>query len=324
MKIAVTRRIPDAGLEVLKAWGGAKDIAVHETDEGIERGALLRLVEGADAILSTVTENMDAEAMHAAGPQLKIIANMAVGYDNISLADAAERKILVTNTPGVLTEATADLAWTLILGASRRAGEAERCLRAGQWKGWGPRQFLGVDLHKKTLGLFGLGRIGRAVARRALGFEMSVLYHDVHRLNAEEEKALNARWVDKEELVSASDILSLHCPLTPETRHAFTLNEFGKMKKTTVIVNSARGPVIREADLCQALDEGMIFAAGLDVYEEEPVVNPRLFHHERAFLLPHIGSATMETRDTMARMAAENITAALSGGTPENLIPLPL
>lgn len=267
---------------------------------------------------------MDLAAMEAAGPQLKIIANMAVGYDNISLADAAARNILVSNTPGVLTEATADLAWTLILGAARRAGEAERVLRAGQWKGWGPLQFLGVDLYKKNLGLFGLGRIGQAVARRGRGFDMTVLYHDINRLSAEEEKVLNARWVDKDELLAESDILSLHCPLTDGTRYAFTLAEFKKMKSSAVIVNSARGPVIKEDDLCQALDEKLIFAAGLDVFEKEPVINPRLFNHERALLLPHIGSATIETRGTMARMAAENIVAALSGKTPENLVPLPL
>ncbi|NLN93215.1 MAG: D-glycerate dehydrogenase [Candidatus Hydrogenedens sp.] len=324
MKIAVTRRIPEAGLKVLEAFGEVKTLAMHQTDDGIASEALLKLVEGAQAILSTVGERMDAATMDAAGPQLKIIANMAVGYDNISLAEAAKRNILVTNTPGVLTEATADLAWTLILGAARRAGEAERVLRAGQWKGWGPLQFLGVDLYKKNLGLFGLGRIGQAVARRGRGFDMTVLYHDVNRLSASAEEALNARWVEKDELIAEADILSLHCPLTPETRHAFTLAEFRKMKPSVVIVNSARGPVIKEDDLCQALDEGLVFAAGLDVFEEEPVINPRLFDHERAFLLPHIGSATIETRDTMARMAAENIVAALSGDTPENLVPLPL
>ena len=324
MKIAVTRRIPEAGLKVLEAFGEVKTLAMHQTDDGIASEALLKLVEGAQAILTTVGERMDAATMDAAGPQLKIIANMAVGYDNISLAEAAKRNILVTNTPGVLTEATADLAWTLILGAARRAGEAERVLRAGQWKGWGPLQFLGVDLYKKNLGLFGLGRIGQAVARRGRGFDMTVLYHDVNRLSASAEEALNARWVEKDELIAEADILSLHCPLTPETRHAFTLAEFRKMKPSVVIVNSARGPVIKEDDLCQALDEGLVFAAGLDVFEEEPVINPRLFDHERAFLLPHIGSATIETRETMARMAAENIDAALSGDTPENLVPLPL
>lgn len=323
MKIAVTRIIPEAGLDVLKSCGEVTNLALCDQEDGLARDDLLKLLEGADAILSTVGERMDLAAMEAAGPQLKIIANMAVGYDNISLADAAARNILVSNTPGVLTEATADLAWTLILGAARRAGEAERVLRAGQWKGWGPLQFLGVDLYKKNLGLFGLGRIGQAVARRGRGFDMTVLYHDINRLSAEEEKMLNARWVDKDELLAESDILSLHCPLTDGTRYAFTLAEFKKMKSSAVIVNSARGPVIKEDDLCQALDEKLIFAAGLDVFEEEPVINPRLFSHERALLLPHIGSATIETRGTMARMAAENIVAALSGKTPENLVPLP-
>lgn len=323
MKIAVTRIIPEAGLDVLKAFGDVKTIAMCDQDDGLPREELLKLVEGADAILSTVGEAMDTAIMDAAGAQLKVIANMAVGFDNISLADAAKRNILVTNTPGVLTEATADLAWALILGAARRVGESERVLRAGQWKGWGPLQFLGVDFYKKNLGLFGLGRIGQAVARRGRGFEMNVLYHDVNRLSASEEEALNARWVEKDELLAESDILSLHCPLTPETRHAFTLAEFRKMKPSAVIVNTARGPVIKEDDLCQALDEGLIFAAGLDVFEEEPVINPRLFNHERALLLPHIGSATIETRDTMARMAAENIVAVLSGKSPANPVALP-
>ncbi len=320
MKIAVTRRIPEAGVDTLVNTFGRAQVQLWEQDTAMTREALLRFVAGADAILSTITEKMDAEAMAAAGPRLKVIANMAVGYDNISLDAAAERSVLVTNTPGVLTEATADLAWTLILGTARRAGEAGRCLRAGRWEGWGPLQFLGRSVYGRTLGIFGMGRIGQAVARRARGFDMAVLYQDTKRLGAETEEYLSARQVDKETLLRETDILSIHCPLTPETRHAFTLNEFRQMKRTALLINTSRGPVIKEEDLCTALREGLIFGAGLDVYEHEPSVCPALLLEERAFLLPHLGSATVETRATMARMAAENIIAALSGRIPPNRV----
>lgn len=323
MKIVVTRRIPDAGVETLVRTFGAEQVWRHEEERPLTRAALLEALRGAAAVLCTITERMDAEAMDAAGRPLKIIANMAVGYDNINLADAAARDIRVTNTPSVLTEATADLAWALILGAARRMGEAERCLRAGLWEGWGPLQFLGASVHGKTLGIFGFGRIGRAVARRALGFDMPILYCDANRADADTERELNAQPVDKDTLLRESDILTLHCPLTPETRHAFTLQEFRKMKQGALIVNTSRGPVIKEDDLCAALREGLIFAAGLDVYESEPDVFPALLEQERAVLLPHLGSATVDTRATMARMAAENIVAALSGREPPNRVPLP-
>ena len=323
MKIVVTRRIPEAGVETLVRAFGAEQVWLHEAERPMTRAVLLEALRGATAVLCTITEQMDAEAMDAAGSALKIIATMAVGYDNISLADAEARNIAVTNTPGVLTEATADLTWALILGAARRTGEAERCLRAGLWEGWGPLQFLGASVHGKTLGIFGFGRIGRAVARRASGFDMPILYCDTNRLDAETERELNARSVDKDTLLHESDILTLHCPLTPETRHAFTLREFKQMKRGALIVNTSRGPVIKEEDLCAALREGLIFAAGLDVYEGEPAVDPLLLEQERAVLLPHLGSATMETRATMARMAAENIVATLSGREPPNRVLLP-
>lgn len=320
MKIVVTRHIPDAGVEVLLREFGANQVWIHESEDAMASPELLRSLSGASAVLSTVTEKMDAAAMDAAGPRLKVIANMAVGYDNIDVREAAARGICVTNTPGVLTEATADLAWTLILGTARRAGEAERCLRAGQWKGWGPLQFLGASVYGKTLGIFGMGRIGQAVARRARGFDMAVLYHDACRLDPETEMSLNARHVDKDTLLRNADILSIHCPLLPETRHAFTLDEFRKMKPTALLINTARGPVVKEDDLCAALNQGLIFAAGLDVYEREPEVFPPLLREERAFLLPHLGSATVETRSIMARMAADNIVAALSGREPPNRV----
>ena len=318
MKIIITRRIPDAGVDALVREFGKERVWMHGNETALSRGELLEALEGASAVLSTVTEKMDAEAMDAAGPALKVIANMAVGYDNIDIPEAVSRGIQVTNTPGVLTDATADLAWTLILGTARRVGEAGRCLRAGAWPGWGPMQFLGMSVYGKTLGIFGMGRIGQAVARRARGFDMKVLYHDMQRLSPEMEAGLNARQVDKDTLLRESDILSLHCPLLPETRHAFTLEEFRKMKSTALLINTSRGPVVKEADLCAALNQGLIFGAGLDVYEREPEVYAPLLKEERAFLLPHLGSATVETRSIMARMAADNIIAVLSGGAALN------
>ncbi len=322
MKIVITRRIPESGVDMLVNAFGQDQVHMYAKDTAMTREALLDFISGACAILSTISEKMDGEAMDAAGPGLKVIANMAVGYDNINLEAAEARQIHVTNTPGVLTDATADLAWTLILGAARRAGEAERCLRAGRWDGWGPLQFLGVSVFGKTLGIFGMGRIGQAVARRARGFDMSILYHDAKRLDVEAEEQLGAQWVEMDTLLRNADILSIHCPLTPETRHAFTLKEFRKMKRTALLINTARGPVVNEEDLCAALKEGLIFGAGLDVYEHEPRVCPALLLEERAFLLPHLGSATVETRATMARMAADNIIAALAGQVPPNKVNL--
>lgn len=318
MKIIVTRLIPEAGVKHLVNVFGRESVFARDEDSPMPRESLLKDAGGADAILCTITEKMDAAVMDAAGPSLKIIANMAVGYDNIALQDAAVRNICVTNTPGVLTEATADLAWALILGAARRVGEAERFLRAGRWEGWGPLQYLGMSLHGKTLGIFGMGRIGQAVARRGLGFGMSILYHDTQPIDRVTETSLGAAQVDKRTLLEQSDVISIHCPLTPETRHAFTLNELKQMKPTAILVNTARGPVVREADLCTALQRDIIFGAGLDVYEREPQIDFLLQQEERVLLLPHLGSATVETRTAMARMAAENIIEVLSGGAPLN------
>ncbi len=320
MRIFVTRPIPQAGMDVLYDFLPSDKIAVHPLDRAISREALLEGVRGAFGLLCHLTDKIDAEVMDAVGPQLKVVANFAVGYDNINVPAAVERGVYVCNTPGVLTEATADLAWTLLLGAARRAGEAERCLRAGQWEGWGPTQFLGVSVHGKTLGIYGMGRIGQAVARRARGFAMQTIYCSRTPLDPALEEALGARRVDKEVLFAESDFLSIHCPLTPETRHSVARRELQQMKPTAVLINTARGPIVKEEDLCAALREGLIFAAGLDVYEFEPAVCPELFREERALLLPHLGSATTETRATMARMAASNIVAALSGKTPPNCV----
>ncbi len=306
-KVLVTREIPEAGLRPLEGF----DVTVL-SERPPERGELLEAVRGANGILTTVTEKMDAEVMDAAGDGLKVIANMAVGYDNIDVEAATERGIVVTNTPEVLTETTADTTFMLLLAAARRLGEAERFLRAGKWDAWGPKQLLGPDVWGKKLGLVGLGRIGHAVARRTSGFQMEVLYYDQYR-NEDAERELGARYLKLDDLLRESDFVSVHTPLTPETRHLISERELGLMQPTSVLVNASRGPVVDEAALAEALENERIFAAGLDVYEEEPEVHPRLLELENVVLAPHIGSASIETRDKMATLAAENLRAVLSG-----------
>jgi glyoxylate reductase len=306
-KVLVTREIPEAGLRILEDF----DVTVlFERPPG--RGELLEAVRGANGVLSTVTEKMDAEVMDTAGEDLKVIANMAVGYDNVDLEAAKQRDIVVTNTPEVLTETTADTAFLLLLAAARRLGEAERLVRSGGWDAWGPMQLLGPDVWGKKLGLVGLGRIGQAVARRSSGFQMEVFYYDQYR-NESMEEELGARYVELDDLLRESDFVSIHTPLTPETRHLISERELGLMQRNAVLVNASRGPVVDEAALAKALENERIFAAGLDVYEEEPEVHPRLLELENVVLAPHIGSASIETRDNMATLAAENLRAVLSG-----------
>ena len=309
-KVLVTREIPEAGLRLLEGF----DVTVlFERPPG--RDELLEAVRGANGILSTATEKMDGEVMDAAGGGLEVIANMAVGYDNIDVEAADERGIVVTNTPGVLDEATADIAFLLMLAAARRLGEGERMLRAGRWEWWGPKQLRGLDVWGRRLGIVGMGRIGQAVARRARGFGMEILYHNRSR-NEEAEEELGARYLEFEDLLRESDFVSIHTPLTEETRHLIGARELGLMRETAVLVNTSRGPVVDEGSLAEALQEGRIFAAGLDVYEEEPKVHPRLLELENVVLAPHIGSATIETRDKMATLAAENLVAVLRGEQP--------
>jgi glyoxylate reductase len=319
-KIFITRRTPQIAIELLNDAFGPESIDLYEQDQVIPRDELLHRVGGVDAILAILTETIDGELLDAAGPQLRIVANMAVGYDNIRVPEATQRGIPVTNTPGVLTETTADLTWALILATARRVGESEQFLRSGQWSSWSPTFMLGLDVHSKTLGIFGLGRIGKAVARRAQAFDMQVIYHSRTRLSAEEENQLNLRHVDLPELLATSDILSLHCPLTPETRHAFSAAQFAAMKPTAIFINTTRGPVVDEAALVEALQQGKIWGAGLDVFEQEPKVHPGLLQCKNTVLLPHIGSATEETRGKMATIAAQNIIARLNGQRPPNCI----
>src|ERR687897_2745896 len=281
-KVLVTREIPEAGLGLLEGF----DVTVlHERPPTCDE--LLEAVRGASGILATATEKMDGEVMDAAGDGLRVIANMAVGYDNIDVEAARERGVVVTNTPGVLDETTADVAFMLVLAAARRLGEGERLLRAGRWEWWGPKQLRGLDVWGKTLGIVGLGRIGRAVARRGKGFGMRVLYHNRSR-NEDAERDLEARYLDLDDLLRESDFVSIHTPLTDETRHLISERELGLMRET----------------------------AGLVVYEEEPKVHPKLLELENVVLAPHIGSATIETRDKMATLAAENLAAVLRGEQP--------
>jgi glyoxylate reductase len=310
-KVLVTREIPDAGRRLLRDF----DVSVV-SESPPERGELLEAVRGAAGILPTVTEKMDAEVMDAAGDGLKVIANMAVGYDNVDLDAAGERNVVVTNTPEVLNETTADTAFMLLLAAARRLGEAERLLRSGGWEAWGPMQLTGPDVWGKKLGVVGFGRIGQAVARRARGFDMEVLYHDQYRIESAE-KVSWVRYVELDELLRTCDFISVHTPLTDETHHLIGATELGRMKSEAVLINTSRGPVVDEAALADALAEGRIFAAGLDVYEKEPEVHPKLLELENAVLAPHIGSASVETRDRMAVLAAENIVAVLSGEEPK-------
>jgi len=267
-----------------------------------------------------LTERVDAELLDAAGPRLKIVANHAVGFDNIDVAECTRRGVLVTNTPDVLTEATADLAWALVLACVRRVAEGDRFLRSRQAWVWGPSMMLGHDLYGKTLGIAGCGRIGRAVTRRATGFGMRVVYHDPVRLTEDVERELGIRWCPFETLLAESDIISVHAPLTPETRHIFGADAFRRMKPTAVLVNTARGPIVDEPALAEALRTGQIFAAGLDVYEHEPDIEESLLDLENVTLVPHLGSATIETRTAMGLLAVENLLAGITDDRPRTLV----
>jgi len=309
-KVLVTREIPEAGLHPLEDF----DVRVL-SEAPPDRDDLLEAARGAAGVLSTVTETIDGEFMDAAGAGLKVVANLAVGYDNVDVEAANERGVIVTNTPGVLDETTADVAFMLLLAAARRLGESERVLRAGNWEWWGPKLFMGPDVWGKKLGIVGLGRIGQAVARRAKGFDMDLLYHNRSR-KEEAEKELGARFVELDEMLETADFVTIHTPLTDETYHLMGEAELGKMKSEAVLVNTSRGPVVDEDALADALAEGRIFAAGLDVYEEEPKVHPKLLELENVVLAPHIGSGSIETRNKMAALAAEHLAAVLRGEQP--------
>jgi len=314
--VVVTRAIPREALELL-----ARHFVVdaNEADRSYTPNELISHAAGADALVALLTDRID-DAFLARCPNLKVVANVAVGYDNIDVAAASRRNVLVTNTPGVLTEATADFAFALLLAVVRRIVEADRYVREGRFREWLMMGLHGVDLADRTLGIAGFGRIGQAVARRGRAFGMKVIYTGNRRAPPTIEDALAAHFVDKATLLADSDVLSLHVPLTPATRHYLGADELAQMRPTAYVINTARGPVIDEEALVRALRSGGIRGAGLDVFEREPEVHPELIGMTNVVLAPHIGSATVETRTKMAMMAAENAIAAVSGATPPNLV----
>jgi glyoxylate reductase len=312
----VTRRIPEDGIALLAS---RFTVDANRDDRPYTPEELGVRAREAEAIVSLLTDRIDEPLLERCR-NLKVVANVAVGYDNVDLAAAKRHGVVVTNTPGVLTDATADFAFTLLLAAARRVVEADRFVREGRFSGWLMMGFLGGDLVGRTLGIAGFGRIGQAVARRGLGFGMRIIYQDEAAAPAAIEDQLSARRVDKATLLAESDYISLHVPLLASTRHYIGASELAAMKRTAYLVNTARGPVIDEAALAQALRVGAIAGAGLDVFEREPEVHPDLLKMENVVLAPHIASATVETRTKMALMAAENAIAVVDGRTPPNLV----
>jgi glyoxylate reductase len=313
-KVVVTRLMPEAGMKLLREHC---DLRVWGEDRPIPPETLKSWVAGADGIVCLLSDPVRAELMDAAGPSLKAISTMAVGIDNIDVAEATRRGIFVGHTPGVLTEATADLTWALIMSLGRRIVEGDRLVRSGKWTGWGPMQLIGGDFLGRTLGIVGMGRIGQAVARRAAGFEMKIIYHNRRPLPTADERKFNARYAGMEELIATSDYISLHCPLNDQSRHLFNRETIGRMKPSAYLINVARGPVVDEAALVEALRAGKIAGAAFDVYEREPELSPGLTDLPNVVLAPHIGSASGQTRDRMSVMTAENLLRALRGECPE-------
>ena len=285
----------------------------------LSRADLLKHVADKDGLVCLLTEKVDEELLSAA-PKLRIAATVSVGYDNIDVPACTKHKVVATNTPGVLDDTTADFAWTLLMAVARRLLEGDSWMRSGTWNGWDLDQLVGGDVWGKTLGILGFGRIGRGVARRALGFQMRVLYNDAVRAPADVEKELNAEFVDRDRLFRESDFISLHVPLLPDTRHLISKDNLEKMKRTAFLVNTSRGPVVDEAALAEALENGKIAGAALDVFEHEPKVHPALVTRKDVILTPHIASASLDTRTKMAVMAANNVVALFEGRRPPNAL----
>jgi lactate dehydrogenase-like 2-hydroxyacid dehydrogenase len=315
-KVLITKRVFPEAVEFLRA---RYEVDYEGTDEGLTPAQLQERVRGCSAVVSQLTDKLDAAAIGALDG-IKVISNVAVGFDNIDLAAATQRGILVTNTPDVLTETTADFAFALLMAAARRVVEGHHFVHSGKWRRWTIDLLAGQDIFGKTLGLFGLGRIGQAVARRGRGFSMRILYHDAVRAPEAVEKELGAQFVTKEDLLREADFVSLHVPLLPATRKLIGTAELEQMKPTAILVNTARGPVVDEAALAEGLAKHQIACAGLDVFEREPEVHPGLLQLDNVVLAPHIASASVETRRRMSMMAAENATAALEGRRPPNLV----
>lgn len=316
MRVFVTARQPE---EVLSLIAREHEVEMHNEDRPIDRAKMLEGVENKEGLLCTITDRIDEEVMERA-PGLKVIANNGVGFDHIDVGAATRRKIPVTNTPGVLTDETADLAFALIMAVSRRIVEGDRRVRDGQFKYFAPLDFLGWKVSGKTLGIVGLGRIGQAVAKRARGFGMKIIYCKRSRLDPAQEKDLGVSYRPMDELLREADFVSLHVPLSPATRHLIGKRELEIMNPAGFLINTSRGAVVDEGALVYALQNGLIRGAGLDVYEREPELSPGLSNLKNAVLLPHMGSATIETRTKMALMAAENLLAALRGQRPPNCL----
>ena len=315
-KIFLTRELPPETMAILR---DQSVLTMNPHDRYLDKQEIIDGVRKVDGLLCLLTDAIDDEIL-AAGSNLKVVANFAVGFNNIDVSAATRRKIPVTNTPGVLTDTTADMAWALLLAAARRVAEGDRFVRTRAWQGWGPLQYMGGDVTGATLGIIGLGRIGQAVVRRARGFDMKVIYWNRTRLSPEQEIELGVAYAEMDEVLRRSDFVSLHVALNDETTHLIGAQQLALMKPTACIINTARGPVIDEKALVSALQEGTIGAAGLDVYEHEPELEPGLYDWENAVLAPHLGSATIGTRTKMGNMAAENCLAGCRGERPPNLV----
>jgi glyoxylate reductase len=315
-KVFVTRVIPDRGLNKILA---NTDATVWQDELPPPRAVLLERARDCDGLVTLLTDRVDGELLDAA-PRLKVVANYAVGFDNIDVPAATQRRVPVTNTPGVLTDTTADLAFTLLMASARRIAEGRDYAKSGQWRTWGPMLLMGQDIHGATLGVAGIGRIGYAMAKRARGFDMKIIYTDAVR-SEKAEQELGARFVSKQELLAQSDFLSLHVPLMPETRHFIDAAALAAMKPTAVLINTSRGPVVDTMALYEALKAKRIFAAGLDVTDPEPLpADHPLYTLDNALIVPHIASASVETRNRMAEMVADNVLAGLAGQQPPNCL----
>ena len=320
-KILVTQKVPDPAYPLLEAIG---DVEAN-MEEGViwPYEELMRRGPGHDYIYSLLTDNIDANFLQAcadASPRLRMVANMAVGFNNIDVEAATRLGIAISNTPGVLSDTTADLAFALLMATARRIPEAERYLRAGKYTGWGPLLFCGAEVHHSTLGLIGAGRIGKLVAKRARGFDMKVLYYDVYRMSPEDEQEYHLTYLPMDDVLQQSDFISVHTPYMPSTHHLISDREFSLMKPTAILINTARGPIVDEKALVRALQNNTIAGAGLDVFENEPAVEPELVTMENVVILPHIASASLKTRTLMATMASDNIVAHFHGERPPNIL----
>jgi lactate dehydrogenase-like 2-hydroxyacid dehydrogenase len=314
--VYVTRAIPEENIDELRKHF---DVEVNLDDRALSKDELKQKLKGRHAAISLLTDTIDGEVLDTAGPQLRIVANYAVGFNNFDVAAATQRNVVLTNTPGVLDDATATHTMTLLLATARRIAESDKFVRDGKWQGWAPMFFVGLDVERKNLGIAGLGRIGKAVAKRARGFDMNIIYSDVKR-DADFEQAVGATYVDKNTLIRESDFLTMHVPLTDETRHYIGAKELKAMKKTAVLINASRGPVVDEIALVQALKNGEIWGAGLDVFEDEPKLASGLIDLPNVVVVPHVASATPQTRIAMGEIAVNNIIKVLNGQVPDTCV----